>query len=579
MTATYDPYAEADTLRPLNQTDSTLTPNRPSFPPNSGKGYPLQPVDADHTFIILLTGFAILLATIVVALGLLVQVFVVHVYHVTAGAVHTTAPLGQTLTIAHASSIVISVSAPISVGLGAYWLAGRWLLSSHNEGRDRPTPYQLGVLMETLHGANLSALWKGSNYIVGRGAIPGGKALRRPPILLSAILMLLTFLALAYGSAGVEMWLGATSDAVLYPVTQLSGAPLPLLSRRVNQTLCDEATKNSINNQPYQCGVVGGSGGNPGALSAQLLTMNGISADNVIALTNDSDPTAIMVPPTANLSTNLQYSATTLGVRSSCTSVTAQCVNTTDTGPDAGLFTNCSSVPYYPSSDGCDRFSDSAASGGPLSPNGTVLPCSENPNSVDIRFGVTVHSFAYNLNNSNDAFIGNTGFFVHGNTGGTNILICDIHSLQVTYRYYNGTYTLLASSPSDLAQGQRVSDGAQTGPHFVPDSIEGAGLFSGRYSDSFASKLSQVSLAMTSYVMEPAEALDMQSIEPKNRIAPAAGTFPAPLLDFLDLLHSSGLRHRLSDPCDPQVPTSAIRAQPTHGPCYRNQHCVRARRE
>ncbi|KAJ6487113.1 hypothetical protein C8R47DRAFT_1127752 [Mycena vitilis] len=518
--AAYDPYAETDALRPLHRTDSTPTPNESPPPQDPGKMNPSEPTDADHTLIILLTGSAILLCTILVALGLLIEVFVVHVHRVTAGAIYTTAPLGQTLTIAHTSAIVISMSAPISVGLGAYWLAGRWLLSSRNEskGRNRPTPYQLGVLMETLHGANLSALWKSFNYILGRGEIPGDKALARPPFLLYAILMLLVFLGLAYGCAGADVWLGATSDAVLYPVTtqlQLSGGSLSSLSRQVNQTLCDE-WKDSAMNQPYQCGLIRGTGGNPAANSAQLLTLNGMSGDNIIALTNDSEPTAIMVPPATTLSPNLQYSAKTFGVRSSCSSVTAQCVNTTSTGSNAGLNTNCSSVNYYPSFNGCDRSGGTArTSGGPLSPNGTVLPCSENPNSVDIRFGVTIQSFAYNLNNSNDAFIGDTGFFVHGNAGGTNILICNIKSLEVTYRYHNGTYKLLASGPSDLAQGQRVSDGSQVAPQYVPPAVEGVGLFSGHYNDSFASKLSQVALAMTSYAMEPTDALDMQSIELK----------------------------------------------------------------
>lgn len=119
------------------------------------------------------------------------------------------------------------------------------------------------------------------------------------------------------------------------------------------------------------------------------------------------------------------------------------------------------------------------------------------------------------LIDSVSAVVGDTGFFIHGKSGGTNVLICDIKSLSVTYRYFNGSYTVLSSTASDLAQGQRVADGSQAGPRFVPDAIDGAGLFSGRYNDSFASKLSQVALSMTSYVMEPAETLNMQSIEPK----------------------------------------------------------------
>lgn len=75
-----------------------------------------------------------------------------------------------------------------------------------------------------------------------------------------AVLMLFAFLTLAYGSSVVELWLGATSEAVLYTVsTQLgqTGEPLAAFGRQVNQTLCNE-WNDSTSNQPYQCGLVRG---------------------------------------------------------------------------------------------------------------------------------------------------------------------------------------------------------------------------------------------------------------------------------------------------------------------------------
>ncbi|KAJ6532090.1 hypothetical protein B0H19DRAFT_467227 [Mycena capillaripes] len=487
---------------------------RPSHSPHPSKTDAFQPEDtngSDSTLVVLLTGFSILLAVLLVSAGLIIQMFVVHDFHLKGGAVYTTAPLGTTLTIVHISSVVVSMSTPLAVGLGAYWLGGEWLASSRNEGRNRPTPYQLGILMRTFSGANLSALWRGSSYIAGAGS---NKTLRRPPMLRKAVLLLLAFLALAYGSTGADTWLGATSDPVLYPVaTQLNsnGEPSSLLGRRVNQTLCDE-WKDLPPNKPYQCGFIRGTGGNLQAISDQILTMTGVSTVNIIAFTDDL--TAIIVPPTANLSEKLQYDATTFGVKSHCSSVTAQCIDMQNLGPNAGLFTDCSSVNYNTSVLGCSSVNGRAV-GGPLGSDGAVLPCGQNSNSTEFRFGAKVTSAAYNVDNRNDAFVGDTGFFIHGNTGGTNVLICDVKSLNITYRYFNGSYTILASSASDLAQGQRVSDGSLSGPRFVPDAIDGAGLFSGRYNDSFASKLSQVALSMTSYVMEPTEALDMQSIESK----------------------------------------------------------------
>ncbi|KAJ7024674.1 hypothetical protein C8F04DRAFT_1131042 [Mycena alexandri] len=473
--------------------------------------------NGDTTLKIVLTGSSIVLAVFLVSLGLLFQVFLLHVYHITGGSVYTTAPLGRTLTIAHTSSVVLSVSAPLAIGLGAYWLAGNWLVSSSDEGRDRPTPYQLGVLMETLHGANLPALWTGATYVLGRGSVPGGRTLGRPPMLRHAVLMLLAFLTLAYGSSVVELWLGASSEAVVYAVTtQLghTGEPLSALSRQVNQTLCDE-WKDSITNQPYQCGLVRGSGGNSMALSAQIRTMNGLSGSNDIAFTDDS--TAIMVPPAANLSHSLQYTATTYGVKSSCTSMTAECIDPTNLGPNAGLLINCpTSVNYNTSSQGCSSFQGlgvGTSTGGPIDSNGQVFPCTQNANSTDFRFGMTVISSAYSLDGTTDHFVDDTGFFIHGNQGAYNVLVCDVNSLNVTYRYFNGSYTMLASTASDVAQGQRVSDGSQAAVSYAPMAINGAGLLSGSYNGSFANQLSLVALSMTSYVMEPADALDIQSIE------------------------------------------------------------------
>lgn len=115
---------------------------------------------------------------------------------------------------------------------------------------------------------------------------------------------------------------------------------------------------------------------------------------------------------------------------------------------------------------------------------------------------------------SGRAVVGQTGFFLHGNKGGYNVLTCDMESLVVTYRYTNGSYSFLNSSSSDLPQAQRVSDGAMGAPQYVPSAIEGVGLYSGSYTDSFAIKLSQISLSMTSYVLEPTEALETQNIQP-----------------------------------------------------------------
>lgn len=117
---------------PLRSSSSTLAPGYPSR----------RPKLIGETTKIVLTGSSIALAVFLVSLGMLFQVFLFNVYNISGGSVLTTAPLGRTLTIAHTSSVVLSLSAPLAVGLGAYWLAGKWLIASSTQGQDRPTPYQ-----------------------------------------------------------------------------------------------------------------------------------------------------------------------------------------------------------------------------------------------------------------------------------------------------------------------------------------------------------------------------------------------------------------------------------------------------
>jgi hypothetical protein len=138
MATTYDPYAEGAVFSPTTET-TTLAPNRAR---HAHRTEPDKPSGTNPTLTILLTAAAIVLAVCLVGLGLIIQVFILHVYHITGGAVYTTAPLGRTLTIAHVSTVVVGLTAPLTIGFGAYWLAGKWLAASRDDGLDRPTPYQ-----------------------------------------------------------------------------------------------------------------------------------------------------------------------------------------------------------------------------------------------------------------------------------------------------------------------------------------------------------------------------------------------------------------------------------------------------
>ncbi|KAJ7627137.1 hypothetical protein FB45DRAFT_1004706 [Roridomyces roridus] len=505
----FDPYRSPPTQQRQLDTRSTLLPNRTRdrIMPHHGD----FALDGHHgartIWIIALTGLGVVLAVLLITLGVLVEVFAVHNYHIEGGALLTTAPLGRTLTIAHLSGSAVAVTVPLVVGLGAYVLAGRWVAASRIESANRPTPFQLGILMRTLGGASISSLWDGASYVHGRRG-PGGKELARPPILYHSVTLVFYFLTLAYGLSGVDTWLGATSTAVIYPLTT-DIAPSAQFGRQVNQTLCSQTFSNNL---PYQCGLVKGSGGNPQEFAIFINTVQGLNPSNSIAITDDS--TAIFVPPASQLDDSIGYRATTLGIKSNCTSVTAQCIPPGVFQVESGLLLNCTEEVNFnitgASSQGCGY---GEGIGGPLDPEGNLLGCQKSNNSTDIRFAMEVTSAAYhaNISSSGEVFVGDTGFYLHGSAYARNVLVCDIHSLDVTYDYFNGSYSTVSSSPSDLEQAARASDGSWAGLTYVANAVDGVGMYSGSYVDAFANQLSLVTLATTWFVMEPIEVLSAQS--------------------------------------------------------------------
>ncbi|KAJ7617154.1 hypothetical protein FB45DRAFT_1104324 [Roridomyces roridus] len=515
-----------------------------------------EPDPQGSGFWIFLTGAAIACAILLITAGVLVEVFVIGTYHLEDShrAILTTAPLNRILTIAHWSSNIFSMTVPVTIGLSAYLFAGRWLRASRGGDVNMPTPYQLALMIRTLKGAGLVSLWNSASYIVGRGSAPN---LARPPILRSSVSLVVFLLVLGYALSGVENWLGATSTSILYPIT----TPLPnngtqfQFSRQVRPLsfsfeLTMAGTKSlgwPFFNQfhafqvqkwskwlfcvkhytqcpkfSYQCGLIAGSGGNGPAQAPRYNTMNGVSNSTVIAFTDDA--TAIMVPPALQLDSTIGYRANALGVKATCTSVTTQCVNMTNTGPDAFLLTNCpQSVNFNttasrlfgtPALTGCNPFgTNDLAFGGPLDGSGNLLDCATSPNSSEFRFGLQVQSQAYRVDRSmtEDTPVGDTGFFIHGNKGAWNVLTCDVKSLNVTYHYFNSSYTLLGSEPTNIDQTWRVEDGSWAAVYYGTAPIDGTGLYSGNYTQAFAKQLSSISLAMTAYVVEEAPVLESES--------------------------------------------------------------------
>jgi hypothetical protein len=126
----YNPYHDEPTISRIDSVPKDFTTVNPAAP-------------ATHNVLrIMLTGLIISTGALLLAGGLLVQIFAVHKYHFTPNTLVTSAPLGPTIAIAHACSVFVSITVPLVLGLAAYSLSRDWLEASRVRGDNRPTPFQ-----------------------------------------------------------------------------------------------------------------------------------------------------------------------------------------------------------------------------------------------------------------------------------------------------------------------------------------------------------------------------------------------------------------------------------------------------
>jgi len=78
----------------------------------------------------------------------------------------TTAPLSRLLTTSQAISTAVSLTVPVVMAVHAYQIASDWLTASKLPGsRPRPSPFQLGLLVHTVQGANIFAFANICSYL------------------------------------------------------------------------------------------------------------------------------------------------------------------------------------------------------------------------------------------------------------------------------------------------------------------------------------------------------------------------------------------------------------------------------
>ncbi|KAF7331789.1 hypothetical protein MKEN_00058900 [Mycena kentingensis (nom. inval.)] len=454
----------------------------------------------------LLSASATLLLT-----GIALYIFVAHESAQRGAWIVTAAPLGSILAIAFILAVFFVLTVPWLLRLLAYSLAWSWLRASVDNGQNRPTPFQLGIVVSAVHGANFSSLWAGLKYLHGFGK--DKRTSYKPPILRRAVGMLAFALGLAYTCVILVVALAISSTSTSFvQLTDYAGA-WPQLSRQVNSSMC-ATTSGLIASGINLCGLqTATTRPFANSLPDGLSTLTNNSAMNAVAFTNDG--TAIIVP--ASIPQDVAYYGTSNGVYSECRSVTPQCISdNSQSDASNALAISC------PASVGFNAAFNSAVNDYPfgiLDATGTVMTSTYLVGSNPFQFGAVVQSQAYS--SDENSFVGNTGFFTHG-ISALNVLTCDVTVRSVGYSYFNGTFTLdpltsYTTTDLDIVRGIGAMTSAASLSDRVPAAIEGAGASdssSAVYASAFALELSRSLIAFTSHLYAPSTPSEVQSVTP-----------------------------------------------------------------
>jgi len=204
------------------------------------------------------------------------------------------------------------------------------------------------------------------------------------------------------------------------------------------------------------------------------------------------------VPSVKSIPDQVEFLARSYGVHTTCKSITSLCVN-------AYIASQAFDIECPPST----NFNTSSSVVGALDPSGNAY---EDVATNHFHFGAVITSGVYV--ESENKFTGDTGFYTWNNVA-YNVLSCYVDVVSVTYRYANGSFITNNTTAADLNMTRRVALFADTG--YIYDRllivVEGAGLVSGDYVAEFALELSRELIAMTAYIYEPGESLEMHTVQ------------------------------------------------------------------
>ncbi|KAJ7084896.1 hypothetical protein B0H15DRAFT_802268 [Mycena belliarum] len=455
---------------------------------------------------ILALGLGILLSIVLLLVGLFIHIFVTHETVNQGLHVFTTAPLGSTLTLVHVLSVLLILTLPLVVRLEGYRLAWAWLDASADSGPNRPTPFQLGIIMKILNGGNLVALRGGFSHM--RGLSPKKRNSYKAPLLRSATVVLAFGIAATYGFVVLDIIFSILSTTASFSQLTDYRATWPQLSRQINSSTCAR-TFGAVAPGMNLCGLQStGVAPFSASLPQALRTLNNNSATNSVAFGDDG--TAFIVP--SSIPDSLTFSASSYGVASVCQSITPQCVGPGPSyGPAQYLALSC------PASAGFNatlNMTSSAYPFGILDASGNEYASPYLVNTNPFQFGAVVASEAYT--SGPNTFVGSTGFFTHGNLGAYNVLTCSVTVRSVAYTYFNGSFTVDAANSSTVTDLDitRIVAAMSTAADLsarIPAAIDGADA---DYTAAFARELSRELIAFTSALYVPGPAQDVQAASP-----------------------------------------------------------------
>ncbi|KAG9011455.1 hypothetical protein FRB94_008286 [Tulasnella sp. JGI-2019a] len=473
------------------------------------------------------------------ALVLLAYIFLINQWRKDGLAITTTADLQNLLTISEVLTTVVSKTVPIVLGVLAYQLASDWLKASVQGTNDRPSPLQLSLLISALQGANPVAYVKARLHISQVTKESKAQTLSSPHILRRAVSVLGTLLFFSYAIHLLDTWLHVSSRAAFF--TSTTPYPSSLRSdfgRQVNMTRCtadsapyDDSTQATYNSV---CGlVIGGQIQFQASVPEGLRTLSNSSTSNKVALADDA--TAMLVPSYVIPSDNVRYSALTVGVLSSCQSVTSQCVYQDqggNWGSEVGPNIRCTGTPLLNiTSTSGTTFGVVDPASGNLSNGAYLLNTTsyEMAKTNPFHIAAIISSEAYATEmDPTPGFIGDSGFFQEGRNGAWNILYCNVSIRDVTYDYTppfssatnsagEGTYKMTSWTNASPRVTSLLAAYVDSPWLQISQRVEGAGYLgqSMTYVDAYAQELSRELVAFSASIWEPSQVLSVQNVEQK----------------------------------------------------------------